>query len=95
MSTRVRRVPSATVTREERAQWLGHKDKKNTTTEDWYETFDPEFLDAPRRATDAILGLIGLLTRVGSAIPPVQHHASGFMVIGGGEVADKKREERA
>lgn len=95
MSTRVRRVPSATVTREERAQWLGHKDKKNTTTEDWYETFDPEFLDAPRRATDAILALIGLLTRVRSAIPPVQHHASGFMVIAGAEVADKKREERA
>lgn len=92
MSTRVRRIPGVTVTREERAQWLGHKDKKHATTEDWYETFDPEFLDAPRRATDAILRLLGTLCRARSPIPPVQKHASGLMVIEGGEVVDQTKE---
>ncbi len=93
MSTRCRRVPGVTVTREERAQWLGHKDKKHSTTEDWYETFDPEFLDAPRRATDAILRLLGTLCRVRSPIPAVQQHASGLIVIEGGEVADQTKKE--
>lgn len=95
MSTRARRVPGVTVTREERAQWLGHKDKKNTTTEDWYETFDPEFLEGPRRATDALLRMLGMLTKVRSTIPPVQSHASGLMIIEGGEVADQTKKGRA
>jgi hypothetical protein len=43
------------VTREERAQWMGHKDPHHSTTEAWYESFDPDYLLAPMRATDAIL----------------------------------------
>lgn len=85
MSTRSQRVDGVPVSREERAKWLGHKDKKHRTTEDWYETFDPLYLDQPKRATDAILRTLGLLCKVRSPVPPVLHHPSGLMVIEGGE----------
>lgn len=54
MATRVRRVPGFQVTREERAQWLGHVDKGHRQTE-WYERHDPDFLENAAAATDAIM----------------------------------------
>jgi hypothetical protein len=32
------------------------------TTERWYESFDPNFLEAPRLATDAIIGALAVHT---------------------------------
>ncbi len=69
MSTRVRNVPGVQVSREERAKWLGHADSKHSMTETWYESFDPDHLLNPMRATDAILKRLATLTRR-SLIPP-------------------------
>ena len=44
MATRIRRVERIHVTREERATWMGHKDPHHSTTEAWYESFDPDYL---------------------------------------------------
>lgn len=97
MSNTVRKIDGVPVSREERGKWLGHKDKKNRTTEDWYEAFDPEFLEQPKRATDAILKQLGMLCRVRNPIPPVEHRASGLMVVEGGEKShlDAPKEEKA
>lgn len=54
MATRVRRVPGWSVTREERAQWLGHVDKGHRQTE-WYEKHDPDFLENVAGAINAIM----------------------------------------
>jgi integrase len=54
MATRIRRVQGIHIRREERAVWLGHADPKHKQTE-WYESFDPDYLEAPLRATDAIM----------------------------------------
>jgi hypothetical protein len=69
MATRIRRVPGVHVRREERAAWLGHADSKHKHTE-WYEHFDPDYLEAPMRATDAILAEINRLCRRRSLISP-------------------------
>lgn len=55
MATRVRRVPGIFVPREERAAWMGHVDPHHRTTEAWYESLDPEHLQAAANATDRIL----------------------------------------
>jgi integrase len=54
MATRVRRVQGMHVQREERATWLGHADHKHKQTE-WYESFDPDYLEALMKATDAVI----------------------------------------
>lgn len=53
-ATRVRRVSGWTVTREERAQWLGHVDRGHRQTE-WYEKHDPDYLENVAGAIDAIM----------------------------------------
>lgn len=70
MATRIRRVERIHVTREERATWMGHKDPHHSTTEAWYESFDPDYLLAPMRATDAIITEITRLTRKRSLVAP-------------------------
>jgi hypothetical protein len=69
ISTRIRRVDGLTVAREERARWLGHTDPNCRTTEQWYETHDPDYLENVRQAIDAVmLRLDRLSTR--PLIPP-------------------------
>jgi integrase len=55
IGSNIRSMPGIDVSREQRAEWMGHVDPDNRTTEEWYETFDPDYLEAPRRATDAIM----------------------------------------
>jgi integrase len=50
------------VEREQRAAWMGHVDPDHRTTEHWYESFDPEFLEAPMRATDAMMAALNVHT---------------------------------
>jgi hypothetical protein len=58
-ATRVRSV-GVPVLREHRAAWMGHIDEDHRTTERWYESFDPNFLEAPMRATDAIIAALAV-----------------------------------
>src|SRR5262245_25070215 len=44
MATRVRTVATVAVSREERAAWMGHVDPEHSTTQAWYESFDPDHL---------------------------------------------------
>lgn len=81
MATRIRRVPSIAVAREERATWMGHVDPHHRTTEAWYESFDPDYLDAPKRATDAIMASLSSMMKVRSLLPPLMQHKSGLMVV--------------
>jgi hypothetical protein len=69
MATRIRRVASIAVRREERAVWLGHANPKHKQTE-WYESFDPDYLEAPMRATDAAMTDLTQLCRRRSLIAP-------------------------
>jgi len=55
MATNIRNVEGIPVSREQRAQWLGHVDPDHRMTEKWYESYDADFLGAPCRATDAIM----------------------------------------
>lgn len=63
MATRVKRVPGVNVDRAERAEWMGHTDQTFRTTQKWYETWDPEYLANPMRATDAIMSMLDGLTK--------------------------------
>jgi integrase len=67
MATRIRRV--AGVSKEERELWLGHADPKHRQTA-WYESFDPDYLEAAMRGTDAILAELNQLCRRRSLIAP-------------------------
>ena len=73
------------VPREERAVWLGHKDPEHKQTE-WYESFDPDYLEAPMRATDAVIAAINHLCRRRSLIAPiVARTALQLSVLRGGK----------
>jgi integrase len=80
MATRVRRVEGIPVSREERANWLGHVDQKHRTTERWYESLDPDYLVNPARATDAILARLDQLARV-SLISPIVRPNTGLVLL--------------
>ena len=54
MATNMRRV-SFPVSKEQRSKWLGHTVKEGSRTTDWYEKFDPDYLEEPMRATDEIM----------------------------------------
>ena len=85
MATRIRRVRGIPVPREERAVWLGHKDPEHKQTE-WYESFDPDYLEAPMRATDAAIAAINHLCRRRSLIAPiVARTALQLSVLRGGK----------
>jgi hypothetical protein len=54
IATHMRRT-TVTVSREQRSKWLGHTIKEGSKTTDWYEKFDPDYLEAPMRATEEII----------------------------------------
>lgn len=65
MATMCRRVvlPSGRrVSKEQRSTWMGHVVNEGSTTTDWYEAFDPDFLEDARAATDQILRELDTLT---------------------------------
>src|SRR5262249_8374956 len=69
LATRIRRVEGISVPREQRAQWMGHEDPKHKQTQ-WYESFDPDYLEEAMRATDAIMLALDTLCRRRSLIAP-------------------------
>lgn len=54
IATNLRRSTTP-VSREQRSKWLGHDVKEGSKTTDWYEKFDPDYLEEPMRATDEIM----------------------------------------
>jgi len=54
VATNMRRV-SFSVSKEQRSKWLGHSVNEGSKTTDWYEKFDPDYLEEPMRATDEIM----------------------------------------
>lgn len=54
MATNMRRA-SFPVSREQRSKWLGHTVEGGSKTTDWYEKFDPDYLEQPMRATEEII----------------------------------------
>ena len=71
MATRVRRVDGIGVSREERAEWIGHVDPHHRTTEAWYESLDPDHLLKVWRATDAVILMLSEMTTK-KLVSPVQ-----------------------
>ncbi len=82
MATRVRRVAGVSVSREERATWMGHVDPHHRTTEAHYESMDPDYLLNAANATDAILELLDRHCRVRRLVPP-NATRSGLTVVSG------------
>lgn len=62
MATNMRRV-SFPVSREQRSMWLGHSVTSGSKTTDWYEKFDPDYLEEPMRATEEIIAKLQKCTR--------------------------------
>ncbi|KQV83287.1 hypothetical protein [Rhizobium sp. Root1220] len=54
MATNMRRA-SFPVSKEQRSKWLGHSVNEGSKTTDWYEKFDPDYLEEPMRATEEII----------------------------------------
>jgi len=63
MATRSRSVPGFPVSREQRAEWMGHLDPTHRTTQGWYESLDPDHLADAAAATDAIMERLARLCR--------------------------------
>lgn len=84
MATRIRAVAGIPVSREERATWMGHVDPRYRMTQ-WYESWDPEYLDAAMRATDAILTALDSLCKK-SLVAPGTVAGGRLTVIGSGQI---------
>lgn len=89
MATRIRRVPSIKVEREERAEWMGHTDPEHRTTERHYESMDPDYLTNVRDAIDAVIIHLSSLTKVRSLLPPNVVTRSGLTLIENPDAAPK------
>jgi hypothetical protein len=83
MATRMRRVEGISVPREQRAQWMGHEDPKHKQTQ-WYESFDPDYLEEAMRATDAIMLALDKICRRRSLFAPIVPDTK-FTVVEGGK----------
>lgn len=79
MATQSRRT-SKSVSREQRSLWLGHTVASGSKTTDWYETFDPDYLEGPMRATEEIIRKLGEHT-VKPLFTRTVHAQSGFRTI--------------
>lgn len=62
MATNMRRA-SFPVSKEQRSKWLGHAVNEGSKTTDWYEKFDPDYLEQPMRATEEIIRKLQKHTR--------------------------------
>lgn len=83
IGTHMRRA-SVPVSREQRSLWLGHAVKEGSRTTDWYEKFDPDYLEGPMRATEEIiLKLQKHTTR--SLLAPTMHPQGKVRIIDGGK----------
>lgn len=71
MATNMRRT-SKPVSREQRSRWLGHTISEGSRTTDWYEKFDPDYLEEPMRATEEIIKNLQRFTRR-SLFAPTMH----------------------
>ena len=71
MATNMRRA-SFSVSKEQRSKWLGHTVNEGSKTTDWYETFDPDYLEQPMRATDEIMRKLHKHTRRRLSAPTVR-----------------------
>lgn len=69
MATRIRRVPGVSVSREERASWMGHTDPEHRTTEQWYESMDADYLENVRAAIDSVMLALDALASVSLTAP--------------------------
>lgn len=72
MATRIRSVPGIEVSREQRAEWMGHADPDHRTTQRWYESLDEDHLQDACRATDAIMARLNGLCRRPLIAPAVE-----------------------
>ena len=84
MATNMRRV-SFPVSREQRSKWLGHSVKEGSKTTDWYEKFDPDYLEEPMRATEEIIAKLQLHTKR-KLMAPATRGKGKVRVIKGGKV---------
>lgn len=83
MATNMRRA-SFPVSKEQRSKWLGHSVGEGSKTTDWYEKFDPDYLEEPMRATEEIIAKLQKHTKRKLFAPKTK--ASGKVrVIDGGK----------
>lgn len=80
MATQCRRT-SKPVSKEQRSEWLGHAVNTGSKTTDWYQTFDPDYLEEPMRATEEIIKKLDSLSQK-SLFAPTVHPQSGFRIVG-------------
>lgn len=99
MATRIRRLPEGIrPEREERAAWLGHVDPHYRTTEEWYESQDPHYLEKCRQGVDAIMTQLNLISPR-SLFAPNTVQGTGLTVVAGddlplGNCGEKDGEKR-
>ncbi|MDX1240404.1 hypothetical protein GOL95_10120 [Sinorhizobium medicae] len=85
MATNMRRT-SKPVSKEQRSKWLGHTVNEGSKTTDWYEKFDPDYLEEPMRATEEIILRLQKHTHR-NLLAPTVHPQGKLRVIDGNQKA--------
>jgi integrase len=84
MGTQLRRSTSP-VSREQRSKWMGHTVKEGSKTTEWYEKFDPDYLESPMRATEEIIRKLQKHTRR-KLFAPAARSQGKVRIIEGGKI---------
>ena len=74
IATNMRRADIA-VSREQGSKWLGDVVSEGLRTTDWYEKFDPDYLEDPMRATERIIQKLQNHTHKSLTAPTMPHKA--------------------
>lgn len=82
MATNMRRA-SFPVSKEQRSKWLGHTVNEGSKTTDWYEKFDPDYLEQPMRAIEEIIAKLQQHTKRKLFAPSVKANGKVRVIKGG------------
>lgn len=83
MATRIRNVPGIPVSREQRGEWIGHRAREFSVMQEFYESFDPDYLSEAKMATDAILARLDTHCKI-SLRAPGMVAGTNLVVVSGG-----------
>lgn len=70
------------LSKDQRSEWMGHKSQEGSSTGEFYERFDPEFLEDAKEATDLVIREINRHLKEKSLVPPATETGTKNVITG-------------
>lgn len=70
------------LSKDQRSEWMGHKSQEGSSTGEFYERFDPEFLEDAKEATDLVIREINRHLKEKSLVPRATETGTKNVITG-------------